>query len=169
MELIKTNQTAYQEANKRFHEYTTAKEDAEAYINNILGINVSKVDLSKENAFKSILQLFADKHEAKNTMQLKPLKLMDLFDIDFEPIMQKLDYIRLKQVEKPNIKDFSIYAVTPGEIERLQLAKDFEAITKKLDSNITSWSNPYKAPIMYNPATRKMELNHYWIKGTRIR
>jgi uncharacterized protein (DUF927 family) len=169
-QLIKTNEAAYSEAMTKYQSYLMAIEQAHEALNNHLGIDASDLDLNKPTAYKDALKMFADKHSQNNSLNLKPHKLAELLEIDLQVVLEALDKVRLStQKTKPQKEDFSVFAETSAEIERLELAKAFIDLTNKLDSNVVTWSNPYRAPVVINPATRKWDLNHYWIKQIRIR
>ena len=163
-ELIKTDIKAYQNALAKFEQYEVDKTEVHKFLNEYVGIETNDLDLTSIKTIEAIKQRFAKKHEANNTLNLKPLKLMQLMDIHYPTIVEKLDKIRLAPIQdKPKKENYSVFAETPEQIERLNIAKDFLAVCNKLETKVF-FTNAFNAPIRYNPASNQTEYNQYWIK-----
>jgi hypothetical protein len=136
------------------------------FISDETKVELTPEDLTRENAFALYMKYFANLHEKANTLNLSGVRLMDLMELDLARIIGIFDKCRVMPHQvKPDIKDYSTYAETEQELERLQTAKEFLAVLKKLDTNV-NFTNVYKAPIKFDVYDRNSLIpNHHWIRG----
>lgn len=165
-EIIKTNQKGYELAQDKHQDYLDLVEGTAELIKQTFEIEIENIDLRSAHAFNQIAERFAEKHKKQNTLNLRPLKLMELMELNPEKIIDLLGQINLNtQPTAPKLADFQIFATTPEQIERLKIAKEFMALLPKLGTPILGFRNPYNAPVKYDLS--ELVVNHHWILNTR--
>tara|TARA_B100001057_G_C22747662_1_gene910438 strand:- start:234 stop:782 length:549 start_codon:yes stop_codon:yes gene_type:complete len=74
-----------------------------------------------------IYDLVEKQYKQNNPMGLSGIKLAELKELDFRSLLnnQIFNYEKLKDLKKPTKSDFTSYAVSHAEIEKLNQCKDF--------------------------------------------
>jgi len=166
-QVIVINERQYEKDCIKYDEFLKMAYESITYIEDNTKVVLSIEELIKNNAFKDFAKKFAQLHEDANTLKLSSLRLMDLMDLPVEKLVGIFDRIKLFQFQSsPNLDDYKIWANTPKELERLKVSLDFLDIMKRIESDV-NFVNVYKAPIMKNVRTWKLQPNVHWIKGIR--
>jgi len=129
-------------------------------------VSIGIEDLTVDNAQNVFLSYFKKRHEKQNTLDLSAIKLADLMELDLARIISIFDTSRIKNISKPILKDYEMYATTPQEIERLHIAKEFLNIMGKLGTGI-NFTQPLKAPVKRDIYTGHAVINPYFVRGIR--
>ena len=87
-------------------------------------------------------------------------------ELDLARIISIFDTSRIKNISKPILKDYEMYAVGEKELEKLKIAQDFLEIMGKLGTQVM-FSNVFMAPVKRDLNTGQPVINHHWIKGVR--
>lgn len=142
--LIQFNQNQFDQANHKFKQYQKAVDDVLTTIENETGIKLNDQDIREGRAFETLQRKFGEHHKENNTLKLKPIKLMELMDVDFYSIVRQLDAIKMLPVkDQPTKERFSIYAETKAELERLETAQTaIEMLNKMNIKNNMDLRNP---------------------------
>lgn len=130
----------------------------------LLDIDLQNVDFSKEGAFGRICELYADKWEKQNTLGLKPLKLLQVRDVDIKKLMIELDTLRTTKQTKPKKEDFEIWTTSEEQNKRLKVVSDFIKMIPYLKGAGVHFKNNMQAPILMGKP--EPEPNVYFIKNT---
>ena len=129
-------------------------------------VSIGIEDLTVDNALNIFLSFFKKRHEKENTLDLSAIKLADLMELDLARIISIFDTSRIKNISKPILKDYEMYAVGEKELEKLKIAQDFLEIMGKLGTQVM-FSNVLMAPVKRDLNTGRAIVNHHWIKGVR--
>ena len=129
-------------------------------------VSIGIEDLTVDNALNIFLSFFKKRHEKQNTLDLSAIKLADLMELDLARIISIFDTSRIKNISKPILKDYEMYAVGEKELEKLKIAQDFLEIMGKLGTEVM-FSNVLMAPVKRDLNTGHPCVNHHWIKGVR--
>jgi len=129
-------------------------------------VSIGIEDLTVDNALNIFLSFFKKRHEKENTLDLSAIKLADLMELDLARIISIFDTSRIKNISKPILKDYEMYAVGEKELEKLKIAQDFLEIMGKLGTQVM-FSNVFMAPVKRDLNTGQPVINHHWIKGVR--
>jgi hypothetical protein len=129
-------------------------------------VSIGIEDLTVDNALNIFLSFFKKRHEKENTLDLSAIKLADLMELDLARIISIFDTSRIKNISKPILKDYEMYAVGEKELEKLKIAQDFLEIMGKLGTEVM-FRNVLMAPVKRDVNTGHPVVNHHWIKGVR--
>jgi acetamidase/formamidase len=159
--LIEFNQQAYEKELAKHNAYKLELAELKAYITDQTNINLDGIDFTTVKAFKEVCNRFAELHAEANTLKLKPLKLMQLMDVNSSEIHLRISQIANNpNTEPPKKENFSWYAKTPEQIAKLKTAKDLLKMVKSTGIQ-PKFDNLFKAPIVNK--TGKYEINRFYI------
>lgn len=164
-QLISFNQDSYNRELSKYETYKAEYAEIQKELESILDMDLSEFDLTLQRSFNDISKAWAEKLKDKNTLDLKPIKLMDLLDLPVENIISLLDKLRIQKKDKPDVTEFKIFTSNEDENHRLQVAKDFLKLLPELKSKIV-FQSPLLAPIKRDGSD--MVPNQYYVKSQRI-
>lgn len=160
--LISFNEHDYTKQMAKYHNFKLDYKHAQSRWSNLLELDLKDIDLTKEKAFKDICKAYAKAWEKQNTLQLRPLKLMEAREVNINQLIKDLDHIRTTARTKPLKKDFELWTQNEDQNKRLQVSLNFIEMMPYLKNAGISFRNNYFAPIMMGISTPTP--NHYFIK-----
>lgn len=164
-QLISFQSDNYNKELLKYEKYKADYQDIQRTLESVFEMNLSEFDLSLQRTFGDISKAFAKKLKDKNTLDLKPVKLMELLELPIENIISSLDKLRIQKREKPETEDFKIYTSNEDENHRLKVAKDFIKLIPDIKTKIT-FQSPTLAPVKMDGST--LVANQYYVKNNRI-
>jgi hypothetical protein len=164
-EIIITNTKYFEKDLEKYNKWLEVAFESVQWLEQETNVSIGIEALTADDAYNAFMQSFGELHKENNNLGLRPVKLFDLFELNLEKVISIFNTAKLTKKDKPDIKDYSIYAETEQELERLQTSKEFLAVLKKLDTNV-NFTNVYKSPIKFDLYDRNSLIpNHHWIKG----
>jgi hypothetical protein len=164
-EIIITNTKAFEKDLEKYNKWLEFAYLSLEWLEQETNVSIGIEALTADDAYNTFMQTFGELYKEKNVLGLKPVKLFDLLSLNLEKVISIFNTAKLTKKDKPDIKDYSIYAETEQELERLQTSKEFLAVLKKLHTNV-NFTNVYKSPIKFDVYDRNSLIpNHHWIKG----
>lgn len=160
--LISFNEDNYNKQMDKYQNFKLDYKHAQSRWSNLLELDLKDIDLTKEKAFKEICTAYAKAWEKQNTLQLRPLKLMEAREVNLKQLMTDLDHIRTTSQTKPIRSEFEIWTQNEDQNKRLQISLNFIEMLPYLKNAGISFRNNYLAPIMLG--ITKPTPNHYFIK-----
>jgi hypothetical protein len=160
--LISFQKENYEKEMAKYQNFKLDYKHAQSRWSNLLELDLKDIDLTKERAFKDICKAFAKAWEKQNTLQLRPLKLMEAREINIKQLITDLDHIRTTARTKPIKKDFEVWTQNEDQNKRLEICLNFIEMLPFLKNAGISFRNNYQAPIMMGVSTPTP--NQYFIK-----
>jgi len=149
-EVISVDQSGFDRANGKFQDYQKKANRISEFILEQTGVEFSPEECKQPDSWRSFLRKYAEVHKEANTLKLKPIKLLELQQVDINSVIEMFDQLKLHtQKTKPNIENYTTYAENEAERERLQLAKDMESIIERTGTNFRAIDQG-KSPIHPN-------------------
>ena len=135
-EVITIDQSGFDRANGKFQDYQKKANRVSEFILEQTGVEFSPEECKQPDSWRKFLNKYAEAHKDANTLKLKPIKLLELQEVDINSLIEQLDQLKLAtQKVKPKIEDYTTYAENEAERERLQQAKDLESIIERTGTN----------------------------------
>ena len=135
-EVITIDQSGFDRANGKFQDYQKKANRVSEFILEQTGVEFSPEECKQPDSWRKFLNKYAEAHKDANTLKLKPIKLLELQEVDINRIVEIFDQLKLHtQKEKPSIEHYTTYAENEAERERLQQAKDLESIIERTGTN----------------------------------
>lgn len=124
-----------------------------------------------ENPMSMVFLLIKDKYIEKNTLVLSGQKLAEMLELRVNPVIAALEkYSQYKDIEDPIKENFTTYAETPDEIDKLKKIKkaidainDLSKITHVYTNHIVQVTS---GAITADLRDTRLRPNVRWIKGT---
>ena len=124
-----------------------------------------------ENPMSMVYKLIEDKYIEKNTLGLSGKKLAEMLELRVNPVIAALEkYSQYKDIEDPVKENYTTYAETPDEIEKLKKIKkaigainDLSKITHVYANHIVQGTS---GAITADLRDTRLRPNVSWIKGT---
>lgn len=144
--IIQFNESYYNQQLFKYNSYVDAIHEAISMIKTETGVELSTEQIKEGRAFEKLQSMFAEKHKIGNTLNLSAVKLMELMEVDTLKIITTLDRLKLHSVKaEPTKEQYTIFAETPQEIERLEVCQQLCDFLKKLGiKNPIDLRNPYQ-------------------------
>ena len=163
--LIEFNKEAYEKQLTKHNNYKLELSELKAYIVEQTNINIDDIDFRGLQAFKEVCKRFAELHKEANTLNLKPLKLMQLMEVNASEIHLRIAKIANNpNTEAPKKEDYSWVAKTPDQKAKLKTAKDLLKIVEATGIK-PKFDNLFQAPIINK--TGKYQINRFYILPIR--
>ena len=135
-EVITIDQSGFDRANGKYQDYIKKANRVSEFILEQTGVEFSPEECKQPDSWRKFLNKYAEVHKDANTLKLKPIKLLELQEVDINSLIEQLDQLKLAtQKVKPKIEDYTTYAENEAERERLQQAKDLESIIERTGTN----------------------------------
>lgn len=164
-QLISFQSDYYNKELLKYEKYKADYQDIQRNLESVFEMDLSEFDLTLQRTFGDIAKAFAKKLKDKNTLDLRPVKLMELLELPIENIISSLDKLRIQKRSKPEPEDFKIYTSNEDENHRLKVAKDLIKLMPDIKTKI-SFQAPMLAPVKMDGST--LVPNQYYVKNNRI-
>lgn len=135
-EVITIDQSGFDRANGKYQDYQKKVNRVSEFILEQTGVEFSPEECKQPDSWRKFLHKYAEAHKDANTLKLKPIKLLELQEVDINSLIGMFDQLKLAtQKVKPKLQDYTTYTENEAEKERLQLAKELESIIERTGTN----------------------------------
>ena len=169
---IYVDKSAFEKALSRYTKKKEVEQKIKAEVKKLLPkyrITTKFFNDVENNFYDALAECYKD----KNAMNIKPRKLATLLDLNTRMLeVLAIAYRPLMKVQSPTIDQYTTYAETKEELEKLAVCEKLLKTINAIGSNVKIYPNEleraFSRVLIFNLRTRTYEYNWRWIKSLGI-